>query len=110
MPSRPIDGKGLFEDELMPVVNKTRAQFLVLPLPSWRPIAPWPIPFTAGHLQQALDELEEFVLSKTVWQSLKNMFLAMPLSVFTSAAVMANAIEEWCKANEQTAWAVTEPE
>lgn len=94
----------------MPVINTTRAQFLVLPLPSWFPLAPWPIPFTAGHLQEALDEIEEFVFSREVWQSLKNMFLAMPLSSFTGPEVMADAIEEWCKANGQTAWAVTEPE
>ena len=94
----------------MPIVSKTRAQFLVLPLPSWWPLAPWPIPFTAGHLQEALDEIEGFFLSRTVWDALKTIFLSMPLSSFTSPAVLANVIEEWAKENNQTPWAVTEPE
>lgn len=96
----------------MPVVNKTKSQFLVLPLPSWwigtMPL--WPTPFTSDHLQEALDKLEEFLEGPTVWQAVKDIFLSMPLSSFTSAQSFADVIEQYCLDNDLTAWAVEDPQ
>jgi hypothetical protein len=97
----------------MPVVNKTKAEFLVLPLPPWFPIGaitPWPNPFTAGNLQSVLDKLEPLVESESVWDAIKTIFLSMPLSGFTSPNDFAAVIEGYCTERNLSAWEVEEPQ
>lgn len=94
----------------MPIVNKTKAEFLVIPLPAWWPgaLSPWPCPFTAGNLQTALDIIEPIIEGPGFWNALKTIFLSMPLSGFTGPSVFAQAIDDYCAANNLTAWEVEE--
>lgn len=94
----------------MPVINKTRSQFLVLPVPSWFPVAPFPYPFTAGNLQEVLDAIEDFVLGDSAWSAIKAILFGMDLSSFTSPESFASVIDSYCASNNLSAWAVEEPQ